>query len=566
MPRRHGSVGLFSLAALAVLAISCTSSTTGKAPQGASSGTQATTANAAKEVALPAGPQPPDGKWLVDDQGRRYFPFEIPKYEGYYIRMPNNQIQISYGTILDVLEEKEKSWVVKMYESGESAPSAAAAKPVVADPATVAATYAAKLPTVDRVQFVPFNTGLPRAGQWREHFQLIDFDGDGKLDIVFGPARKGEPRPHVFLGDGAGHWRHVAPAIGGKELDYGDVAVADFNGDGILDLAFAVHLRGVRVLVADGKGGYRDWDQGLAYEVAGHGGEPPDFTARTIRTADWNGDGKPDLVVLGEGPRLMRESGSKTPRFGAGAKGISVFLNQGDGSWKTLRSSDKQQLFGDQVEVADVDGDGRLDIVTSSSVNRGNTILNYGQPDGTWKNAAVPTLRPGITFTVALADFDGDGKLDLAVGYSATEGGIQRGGLDVHLQRPEGQWERVAIWNEAPDPQVTAIAAGDLDGDGKADMVAMTGDGRRMAFIGKGDGHFDLERTPELTQLKGCRGYSAAIRDLDGDGHGDIVLSAAGEPGSEVMFPELAMSCTSQGDLQAWRTVPAGAAQAASSH
>ena len=55
----------------------------------------------------------------------------------------------------------------------------------------------------------PFDAGLPHEGQWRNGFDIADMNGDGLLDIVHGPPRKGDRRPHVFLGDGKGNWRVV---------------------------------------------------------------------------------------------------------------------------------------------------------------------------------------------------------------------------------------------------------------------------------------------------------------------------------------------------------------------
>src|SRR4029453_9919415 len=107
----------------------------------------------------------------------------------------------------------------------------------------------------NRWRLEEFGRGLPQRGQWREGFAVVDFDGDGNLDIVHGPPRKGSPVPVVFLGDGHGNWRQQAlksSRPGG--YDYGDVAVADFNRDGRLDVVLGIHLRGLVVLVAGGAG------------------------------------------------------------------------------------------------------------------------------------------------------------------------------------------------------------------------------------------------------------------------------------------------------------------------
>ena len=129
-------------------------------------------------------------------------------------------------------------------------------------------------------------------------------NGDGNLDIVFGPSRKGRPWPNIFLGDSQGHWRPWSearyPRLG---YDYGDVAVADYNGDGHQDVVLSAHLRGIVALVGDGKGGFELWTEGLEMETPGAGGDASTFSSRAIDAIDWNHDGHPDLVALGEGPK-----------------------------------------------------------------------------------------------------------------------------------------------------------------------------------------------------------------------------------------------------------------------
>jgi len=84
--------------------------------------------------------------------------------------------------------------------------------------------------------------------------------------------------------------------------------------------------------------------------------------------------------------------------------------------------------------------------------------------------------------------------------------------------------------------------------------VATTGDGRRVVFLGAANGSFKAETSPELVgPTSGCRGYDVAIRDLDGDGRGEVIMSFAGEPGSEVLL-QMAKEgyCRAQGDVEAW--------------
>jgi hypothetical protein len=496
---------------------------------------------------------PPDGKWLVDDKGRQYFAYEIPKHEGHFDRMPDNQIRVTYGQVLDVVEETDKSFLVKIYRPvAQSAPAPKPETDGAADAA--AAQYEVAVPAVDRLRFTSFGRGLPRSGQWRQGFVVVDFDGDGQLDIVHGPPRKSVPTPRVFLGDGKGSWRQQELAgLVNERLDYGDVAVADFNGDGRLDLAFASHLKGVKVLVADANGGYQPWSTNITFG----GAKPPEFTSRTLVAIDWNRDGRMDLLTIGEGPRMALSSLGQAPAFERGVQGAVLFLNQGDGTWQRQdEGTGKDRIYGDALRVADLDGDGRTDFVTASMMSGNRRILHLGEPDGGWRVEELPTLRPGFVTAVVADDFDGDGKVDLAVGYVSNERGTQRGGLDVHLQGVEG-WRRLPLHAAEGTSGITAVDSGDLDGDGKADLVALLNDGSRVAFLGDGRGGFAVETSPELVdpRLNGCRGYSVELVDLDGDRRDEVLMSFAGEPGSEILLGQM-RHCPSQGALEAWKALP----------
>ena len=505
-----------------------------------------------------AGPEPPDGKWSTDAEGRQYFPLEIPKHEGHYQRLSENQILIDYGQTLDVLEEKPTGFVVKIYRMDPSLDPPPPPKTDAAKLKEIAVTYESKVEAGDRLTFQRFDRGLPTSGQWRQGFVLLDYDGDGQLDIVHGPPRKGVPTPRVFLGDGKGSWRMLDfRSLIPLGLDYGQIAVADFNGDGRKDFALAVHLRGIKVLVDDGKGGFTDWSGGLEYQISGGGGKPPEFTSRTISALDWNHDGKMDLVALGEGPRMTLSARGKEPSFDRGAQGPVVFLNKGDGTWERKdQGTGRHKVYGDVLRFADVNRDGHLDFVTGSSIGGYKGILHLGKADGGWDVAELPTLRLGVVSAVEIADFNRDELPDLAIGFVSSELGVQRGGLDVHLQEPGGGWRRVPLYAATGNVGVTAAGAGDLDGDGAPDLMVLLGDGQRMVFLGDGRGNFTSEHSPELSGApNGCRGYQVELADLDGDGRDEAVMDFAGEPGSEVTLGA-APRCPAQGSLEVWKAGP----------
>jgi hypothetical protein len=426
-------------------------------------------------------------------------------------------------------------------------------EPTAQEKEKVAASYLNSTGTSDRLTFEPFGKGLPERGQWRNGFKIADMNGDGNPDIVHGPARKSLGMPVIFLGDGKGGWQRWRelrfPSLA---YDYGDVAVADFNGDGRLDLALAVHLHGLLMLVADGPQSFKEWGKGLDFQVPGQGGDAGGFSSRTLEAADWNGDGRPDLISIGEGPRL---AGNLSP--GAGGRvapgtayGAVIYLNQGDGSW-VRQGDESSRLFGEDLAVADFTKDGRLDMILGSSVLGEAQILRIGAPGaGAGAKEDLPGLRPSsYVGAVDVADFNRDGRPDLAVGYLSREAGAWRTGIDVFLARAGGGWDRKGVAEVDGRPWLTALDSGDLDGDGKPDLAATTGEGEIWIFLGKGDGTFSREQTPEIAPHSGCRGYDIQVVNLDADLADELVGEFAGEPSA--MFAPT--KCLSEGGMGAWK-------------
>jgi hypothetical protein len=505
--------------------------------------------------------QPPDGVWLTDEQGRRYFLAQLAKEGLRYKRLEGNRVRTVWGIEIEVEEEDEDFLHYRVYERVPRTGPRPFAGPTEEERAAIRATFQPQAAESRRLVLAEFEEGLPERGQWRNGFDLADLDGDGRLDIVHGPARKILGGPAVFLGDGKGGWRRWSEArFPQLPYDYGDAAVADLNGDGHLDLVLAAHLRGVMALVADGEGGFRSWGEGLDFRLPGGEEGPSELTSRAVAVVDWNGDGRPDIVALGEGPQMgaqarprPRAEGEKAPEVADGGRGVAVYLNQGDGTWVRRRQEPgPNAVFGDAIAVGDFNGDGRPDFATGSNVLGQRGLLNLGRADGGWDTVELPTLRPkSFVRGLAAGDFDGDGRDDLAVGGLTFEAGEWWTVLEVHLARKQG-WERRVLASSEGRDDLTAIGAGDLDGDGHLDLVASTGRGGLWAFLGDGEGSFTREETGIEPDPNGCRGYHVQLADLDGDGRDEIVAGFAGES-SALFAPD---RCAAQGALRAWDPRP----------
>ncbi|HSG39339.1 MAG TPA: VCBS repeat-containing protein, partial [Thermoanaerobaculia bacterium] len=428
------------------------------------------------------GPQPPDGKWLTDKEGRKYFLEKFDKSMRYR-RLDEKMVRTPWGISIEVEKEDEKFFYYKVYQLDPNARAdfGLRPKPTAEEEKRVLDSYEVKVPESRRLTFSPFSKGLPTSGQWRNGFEIADMNGDKHPDIVHGPARKSLGPPSIFLGDGKGSWRRWQEAKYPRlPFDYGDAAAADFNGDGHLDLALGMHLRGLVALLGDGKGNFTDWGKGLDLQVPGRdGNDASGFSSRTIATTDWNGDGRMDIVAMGEGPRLNVTGRGGAKPAGSGSYGIAVYLNQGDGSWvRKDQGTSGREIFGEALALADFNGDRRKDIATGSSVMGRRTLVNFGREDGAWNVTEVEQVRPqSYIRAVTTADFNGDGADDLAIGYLSFELATWRSGIDILYGGAGGAFTRRALAVQEGRLEFSALSSGDLDGDGKLDLAALTGKG-----------------------------------------------------------------------------------------
>jgi FG-GAP-like repeat/FG-GAP repeat len=256
---------------------------------------------------------------------------------------------------------------------------------------------------------------------------LGDVNGDGKPDIV-------SNLPHgVLLGKGDGTF--AAKSDDGKGIGGTALALGDLNGDGKLDVAtvsysgYRIENGTVSVRLGNGDGSFAaatDYPVGLN----------PDGVA----LGDLNGDGMLDLVVANLGLD--------------GGWSLSVLLGTGDGRFGAA-SDITSGSSPTWVELAELNGDGRLDII-DSSLN-----VSPGNGDGTFGGLQSPL--PGLASdSAAFADLDGDGKLDFVGAYD------RAATLDVAFGRGDGTFDaHVGYTIDA-----AGIALGDLNGDGLLDVVA----------------------------------------------------------------------------------------------
>lgn len=411
-----------------------------------------------------------------------------------------------------------------------------------------------------------------------------DFNHDGKRDVALSSGE-------ILLGNGDGTLHLLSGTLstvvpnGGDPAPGRGIVASDFNGDGVIDLAVTNRLTStVDTYLGNGDGTFR---YKSSYATL--------YGARSIAASDMNGDGIVDLFVgTASGGIFMSDVGTIGLYEPAVGNGDGTFTSGGD----AYMTNSNAMLFGTVFDVADFNGDGKPDMVSVDvdptnttpilRVRKGtgkgqfadfaSTVINspglltgqstpvalvaadfngdstqdalfavanrgagtstisfaQGNGDGTFEPQVDYPVPAGAIYSLVSTDINGDGKPDIVMlANPSTSGTTTQTVITAMLNNGNGTFKAAQLLDMQAN--LVGLAVGDLNGDGKPDLIVSTGNqftnspGNLLIYLGNGDGTF--QKPTSLTA--GTYPGALAIGDYNNDGHPDLevyTVDSSGNP------------------------------------
>jgi hypothetical protein len=328
-----------------------------------------------------------------------------------------------------------------------------------------------------------------------------DLNGDGNKDLVTTSNRFGQKFGTLSVLLNRGHGTFGAARAYRSGLDAEPVAIGDLDGDGKPDLATA-DGESVSVLINRGDGRFNAHHEYAAPK------SPFD-----VAIGDLNGDGRADLAT----------ANIDIPGSAARVSGVSLYINQGDGSFAN-RQDIQFARQPSSVAIADLNHDGKRDLVTANILDSVSVFINAG--DGGFRPRADYRAGSGPR-SIAVGDMNGDRRPDLVTANSNSAPDGRAESVSVLLNKGDGSFRPKRDYRTRGERKLsfTSVAIGDLNRDGKPDVAI--GDTQRTVSVLLNSGGGQLKnRIDYSTRPPNANGWgvrSVAIGDLNRDGKLDLV-------------------------------------------
>jgi hypothetical protein len=350
------------------------------------------------------------------------------------------------------------------------------------------------------------------SGGFASSVAVADVNGDGKPDLAVANDNSNPTGSvSILLGNGDGTFQPAVTYNSGGQSAI-SIVIANLNGDAKPDLVVLNASGTLGVLRGNGDGTFR------AVVTYGTGGTSP----TSVAVADLNGDGKLDLVV--------------TNQTGGNDDVVGVLIGNGDGTFKAAVAYSSGGFLPSSVAVSDINGDGKPDLIVTSYCTGNNSCpgegvvgVLLGNGNGTFQSAVVYDTGGIEAKWVAVADVNGDGRADVVVANCGPSGSgsCGAGTLGVLLGNGDGTLLPVVTYDTGGDfPNSVAVA--DVNGDGKRDVVVVNSFSLGV-LLGNGNGTFQPPQTYNYPGgFPGETGESIAITDVSGDGRPDLLVADGG--------------------------------------